>query len=52
MGEPADNLATARQYIKAIESGARGEEIAPFFATEAVLEIFPTRLFPTAAATT
>lgn len=46
MGGRAENLAAARQYIKAIESGARGEEIAPFFATEAVVEIFPSRFFP------
>ena len=46
MGAPADNLAAARQYIKAIGSGAYGEEIAPFFATEAVVEIFPSRFFP------
>jgi len=36
MGAQADNLAAARQYIKAIECGACGEEIAPFFATEAI----------------
>ena len=46
MGAPADNLAAARQYIKAIDSGACGEGIAPFFATEAVVEIFPSRFFP------
>jgi ketosteroid isomerase-like protein len=46
MGGPAENLATARQYIRAIESGARGEEIAQFFAPEAVVEIFPSRFFP------
>ena len=41
-----ENLAAARRYIKAIESGARGDEIAQFFAPEAVVEIFPSRLFP------
>lgn len=46
MGGPAENLAAARRYIKAIESGARGDEIAPFFAPEAVVEIFPSRFFP------
>jgi ketosteroid isomerase-like protein len=46
MGGPAENLATARQYIRAIESGARGDEIAQFFAPEAVVEIFPSRFFP------
>ena len=46
MGGPAENLAAARQYIKAIESGARGDEIAQFFAPEAVVEIFPSRFFP------
>ena len=46
MGGPAENLAAARRYIKAIEAGARGDEIAPFFAPEAVVEIFPSRFFP------
>lgn len=46
MGGPAENLAAARRYIKAIACGARGDEIAPFFATEAVVEIFPSRFFP------
>ena len=46
MGGPAENLSAARQYIKAIESGAPGGEIAQFFAPEAVLEIFPSRFFP------
>ena len=43
---PAENLAAARRYIQAIASGARGDEIAQFFAPEAVVEIFPSRLFP------
>ena len=46
MGGPAENLAVARRYIKAIESRARGDEIAQFFAAEAVVEIFPSRFFP------
>lgn len=46
MGGPVENLAAARRYIKAIESGARGDEIARFFAPEAVVEIFPSRFFP------
>ena len=46
MGGPAENLAAARRYIKAIESSARGDEIARFFAPEAVVEIFPSRFFP------
>jgi ketosteroid isomerase-like protein len=46
MGGPADNLAIARQYLKAIESGASADEIASFFAPEIVLEIFPSRFFP------
>src|SRR5215472_6627647 len=36
---PAENLVAARRYIKAIESGARGDELAQFFAPEAVVEI-------------
>jgi ketosteroid isomerase-like protein len=46
MGGPADNLATAKRYLQAIESGARGDEIAPFFAPEVVVEIFPSKFFP------
>jgi ketosteroid isomerase-like protein len=46
MGESADNLAIARQYLKAIESGATADEMASFFAPEIVLEIFPSRFFP------
>lgn len=46
MGEPADNLATAKRYIRAIESGAPGEEMAQFFAPEVIVEIFPSRFFP------
>lgn len=46
MGEPVDNLAIARRYIKAIESGASGDEIVSFFAPEVVVQIFPSRFFP------
>lgn len=46
MNEPAENLATARRYLKAIESGASAGEITQFFAPEVVLQIFPSRLFP------
>ena len=46
MGGSVENLAAARRYIKAIESGARGDEIASFFAPEAVAEILPSRFFP------
>ncbi|HYL87048.1 MAG TPA: nuclear transport factor 2 family protein [Candidatus Angelobacter sp.] len=46
MGGPAENLATARRYIQAIESGANGDEMAQFFDAEAIVEIFPSRFFP------
>jgi hypothetical protein len=46
MGGPAENLAAARRYIEAMESGARRDGIAPFFAPEAVVEILPSRFFP------
>lgn len=42
----AENLAVARRYVKAVESGATGEELAQFFAPEVVLQIFPSRFFP------
>lgn len=46
MGGPAENLEAAKRYIQAIESGARGDEIAQFFAPEAIVEIFPSKFFP------
>jgi ketosteroid isomerase-like protein len=46
MGGPSDNLAIAKRYLKAIESGASADEMASFFAPEIVLEIFPSRFFP------
>ena len=46
MGGRTENLAIARRYLKAIESGASGDEIAQFFAREVVVEIYPSRFFP------
>jgi predicted ester cyclase len=46
MSSPAENLAIARQYLKTIESGGSPDEIAQFFASEVILEIFPSRFFP------
>ena len=46
MDGPAENLAIARRYIKAIESGATGDEMTQFFASDVVLEIFPSKFFP------
>ena len=46
MSETSENLAIARRYLKAIESGANGDELAQFFSPEVVLEIFPSRFFP------
>jgi ketosteroid isomerase-like protein len=43
---PSENLALARQYLKAIESGASGEEMAQFFAPEVIVEILPSKFFP------
>lgn len=39
-GWTAENLATA--YIKAVESGATGNELTQFFAPEVVLAILPS----------
>jgi ketosteroid isomerase-like protein len=44
---PRENLALARQYLKTIESGGTVDELAQFFASEVILEIFPSRFFPT-----
>jgi ketosteroid isomerase-like protein len=46
MSGPTKNLAIASRYLKAIESGATGDEMAQFFAPEIVVEIFPSRFFP------
>jgi ketosteroid isomerase-like protein len=46
MPSPTENLALARQYLKAIESGASAEEMAQFFAPEVIVEIFPSKFFP------
>jgi predicted ester cyclase len=46
MPAPAENLALARQYLKTIESGGTVDEVAQFFASEVILEIFPSRFFP------
>ncbi len=47
MSSPTENLALARQYLKAIESGTSAEEMAQFFAPEVIVEIFPSKFFPT-----
>jgi ketosteroid isomerase-like protein len=46
MAGPAENLALARRYLKALESGPSADELAQFFAPEVVLEIFPSKFFP------
>lgn len=46
MSDPSQNLALARKYLKAIESSASGDEMAQFFATEVIVEIFPSQFFP------
>jgi ketosteroid isomerase-like protein len=46
MSDSSENLALARSYIHAIESGASGDEMARFFAPEVVVQIFPSLYFP------
>jgi ketosteroid isomerase-like protein len=46
MDRHLENVALARQYLKALESGPTGDELAQFFAPEVVLEIFPSKFFP------
>jgi ketosteroid isomerase-like protein len=41
-----DNLATARRYLEALESGAEGGALAEFFTNDVVQEEFPNRLSP------
>jgi len=46
MSSPAENLATARRYLQAIESAAGADQMAQFFCDEVVVEIFPSLYFP------
>ena len=46
MSDASQNLTLARQYLKAIESGASGNEMAQFFAPDVIVEIFPSSFFP------
>ncbi|MFN2636787.1 MAG: nuclear transport factor 2 family protein [Gemmatimonadaceae bacterium] len=41
-----DNLAIARKYLEALESGAEGGALADFFTPDVVQEEFPNRLSP------
>jgi ketosteroid isomerase-like protein len=41
-----DNLAIARRYLEAVESGAEGSALADFFTKDVVQEEFPNRLEP------
>jgi ketosteroid isomerase-like protein len=46
MSDSSQNLALARQYLKAIESGASSSEMAQFCHPEIIVEIFPSSFFP------
>ena len=46
MAGPAENLRLARRYLKALETGPTGHQLAQFFAPQVVVEIFPSRFFP------
>lgn len=46
MPGPAENLATARRYLQAIESAAGADAMAEFFAPEVIVEILPSVYFP------
>ncbi len=46
MGTDTDNVARARRYISAVESGTTGDALAGFFAPNFVQEEFPNRLMP------
>jgi len=43
------NLATARDYLAAVENGATGEALAGWFTPDVVQEEFPNRLVPNGA---
>jgi ketosteroid isomerase-like protein len=44
-----DNLAIARRYLEALESGAEGSALAEFFTKDVIQEEFPNRLAPIGA---
>lgn len=44
-----DNLAIARRYLEALESGVDGSALADFFTKDVVQEEFPNRLSPIGA---
>lgn len=44
-----DNLAIARKYLEALESGAEGGALAEYFTKDVVQEEFPNRLSPIGA---
>ena len=46
MDRHLENVALAKQYLKALESGPIGDELAKLFAPEVVLEIFSSKFFP------
>lgn len=46
MGRAAENLAIARRYIAAIESGTIACDMGQLFVPEVIVEIFPSKFFP------
>ena len=44
MAPQPDNIALARRYLQAIESGSTGADLASFFTSDVVQEEFPNRL--------
>lgn len=49
MAQSPDNLAAARRYLAAIESGVSGDALAAFFTPDVVQQEFPNRLTPNGA---
>ena len=49
MSMEADNLAAARRYIAAVQSGATGDALAAFYAEDVVQDEFPNRFTPNGA---
>jgi ketosteroid isomerase-like protein len=46
MTTSAENLATARQYLKSLETGATGDTLSQFLHPDVIVEIFPSKFFP------
>jgi ketosteroid isomerase-like protein len=52
MSSPSENLAIAKRYLQALESGLSGEHLSQYFSPDVIIEIFPSRFFPNGSRST